>query len=657
MKTFFKLISKKAFFFLLFLFAFAVYSKAQPYTATVTVNYNNASLTPGANISVPILINAQSQVYGYDLNIIYNKDILTYQNFTFVYPSGQSGGMGVVSNANGVTLSFLPSSASNYTYTNQEVCDLNFTFNGGSTAINVSLIDMFDLSFNMFTITAVNGSAGGSYADITSVAAGGDWATATTWDKGHIPNSSNGNVIINSSSSPVTISTATSWPRNVTINSGKYLTASATFSVGGTFTINNGGSFIDNNSNSLTAAVQRTMTGNWTSGSPGSSTIWHAVSSPVQSQSNNIFNGSLMNQWNEVTQNWDPLTLPYVTMPVGKGYIVAPTSGGITAAFSGTLNTGSQTMSGLTKTGSTTWSGFNLAGNPFASAIQWNTGITVTNVANYAWLWNGSAYIVLDRTIGTGVIPAEQGFFVQATGSGSFTIPNANRVHSAQAYYKSGISDLLTLKVDGNDYWDQTQIRILPGSGESYNVDYDALKFPGSDAAPQLYSYKQDVQLSILSLPSLNVYPIIQLGFKPGAAGNFTITASDLETFASGTNVYLEDLLTGRDQDLQVNPVYEFNAVAGQPEHRFNLHFAALGVPEASGSNIRIYSNEQTIYVNIPSAMNGDILVYNLLGSEVAHTTIIGNSLNKLSLNVTEGVYVVRVNGDTGNVTGKVFIR
>ena len=499
-----------------------------------------------------------------------------------------------------------------------------------------------------------------------------DWNTAANWDGSSVPTASTNVTIPARASLPVINATGAVCNSMVfgsggtlTINPGKDLTVngSITFNGSNIFIMGNNtgsGSLIDNGiAGTGSSTVQRYMTGNWTAGNPLATTIWHTISAPVANPSNSLFNGSLMNKWNEVTQNWDPLTLPYENMPVGKGYIVAPTSGGITAAFTGTLNTGNTTINNMTKTGSSTWTGFNLIGNPFPSAIQWNTGISVTNVADYAWVWNGSAYILMTRSVGTDVIPAEQGFFVQVTTNpGSVTIPNSNRIHSTHSYYKSGIADLLTLKIEGNGYWDQTQVRILPGSSDSYNIDFDGLKLMGSDIAPQLYSFKQDITLSLISLPSLSVYPVVQLGFKPGAAGNFTITASDLETFAPGTNLYLEDILAGRNQDLNANPVYEFNAVTGQPEHRFNLHFAALGVGEKETSgNIKIYSNENVVYVNITSPMTGDIVVYNLLGIEVAKAAIKGNSLNKLSLDVPRGYYLVRVNGNTGTGTGKVLIR
>ena len=499
-----------------------------------------------------------------------------------------------------------------------------------------------------------------------------DWNTASNWDGSSIPSGST-NVFIPARSSLPVINTNGPSCNNIvfgsmgtlTINPGRDLTVNGiiTFNGANMLVLSNSsgtGSLIENGiSGTGTSTVQRYMTGNWTGGNPVSTTTWHAVSAPVADPSNSLFNGSLMNKWNEASQNWDPLTLPYENMPVGKGYIVAPASGGITASFTGTLNSGNTTIGILTNTGASTWSGFNLIGNPFASAINWNTNILVTNVANYAWLWNGGNYIAIDRTSGNPIIPSEQGFFVQVSGgTGSVTIPNSNRVHSTQAYYKSESSDLLTLKIDGQGYWDQTQIRIRPGASDLYNIEYDALKFPGSDAAPQLCSFKQDVKLSIISLPTLTVYPVVMLGFKPGNPGTYTITASGMESFAPGTNVYLEDLLSGNDQDLNADPVYVFDADAGQAEHRFNLHFAALGIGDKeTNGNIVIYSYEHVVYVNIPVPMSGDIIIYNLLGNEVTRRSITGSSINKITLNFPQGYYLVKVNGNIMTGTGKILIR
>ena len=637
-----------------------------------------SGVVPGNTISVVVQAQITTATSAFQFSINFNPDILQYVSTTGYYPDMVTVGGNPLSASNNTTgtIQYLWSDGGlppytgftipttdqfmiiNFTCINYASGSSSITFSGNPTAIefddcNYPIPNIYNPTLNNGGITTISPPATSNYSGT------GNWITIARWDNG-LPGSTTAATILNGATAVITTNAHCN---TLTINGGGALTlnTSKTLAIGGTFTINSTGSFIDLTGSSKTATVKRDMTGNWTSGNPDQGTIWHAVSSPVSGQSNNIFNGSLMNKWNEVTEYWDALSLPYITMGVGTGYIVAPTNLGITAIFSGTLNTGNQTISGLTKTGALAWSGFNLVGNPFASGIQWNTGIGVSSVANYAWLWNGSAYIAMDRTsidpVTHNYIPAEQGFFVQASNSGSVTIPSTCRVHTATAYYKDAVSDLLDLKVEGNGYWDLTQVRILPEAGELYNIDFDALKFPGSDAAPQLNSFKQDVALSILSIPTLSVYPVIMLGFKPGTNGNFTITASGLETFGSGTNVYLEDILASKNQDLNANPIYEFNASAGQPEHRFNLHFAALGVSDLNSSNIHIYSNEKTIYVNIPSALNGEIVVYNIMGVEMARKQIVGNSINKINTNLSTGYYIVKVLGDTQSLANKVFIR
>ena len=371
-----------------------------------------------------------------------------------------------------------------------------------------------------------------------------------------------------------------------------------------------------------------------------------------------------MNQWNEGNQRWDTLTYPYITMGVGTGYTVSPLNPGIIASFTGVLNTGDKTIGGLTNSGTASFYGYNLVGNPYPSAIAWDPSITLAYVDPIAWVWDmtGKNYIAATQTIG-GVIGAEQGFFVHCNTTdnnlhpGIITIPNSVRMHSP-IFQKSTVNDLLTLKVEGNISWDQAQVHINPMATNGYDSEFDAVKIMGSPDAPQLYSMIPSGKLSINSLPTLSDSPVIQFGFKAGEIGNYTITASNLESFSSSTEFYLEDLVANTVQDLKTNPVYTFEAEPGQQENRFTLHFAAVGIPDNnSGTSVKIYASNKTVYVNIPTDMKGSIIVYNMLGIEVSRTTIQSNSLNTINLDVPSGFYLVKADGNPISTAGKVFIR
>jgi hypothetical protein len=355
-----------------------------------------------------------------------------------------------------------------------------------------------------------------------------------------------------------------------------------------------------------------------------------------------------------------PLTLP---LTPGKGFSLAkhiPT--GVVTFTGGTFNNNASYSPPITLTPGS-FSGWNLIGNPYPCAISWDA-LTRSNLLGSVYTWSESAHNYVSYASGPGgltggILPAEQAFFVQATGAGaSITIPAGARLHASTGLYKNTMENLLTMKVSaGNGTQDLAFIQFRPEATNGFDTEFDAYKLFGMDDAPQFYSMVSNDILSINSLPEISAQPVIPMGLKVGFSETYVLTASDIESFPTGTQIFLEDLMTSNVQDLSTNPVYSFNASAGDPVHRFNIHFSPVGMPESKTSTIRIYSADKTVYVNIPTEMNGTIIVYNLLGSEITRQTIQGNSLNKFNLNVPTGIYLVKVDGDSNAKAEKVFIR
>jgi hypothetical protein len=418
-------------------------------------------------------------------------------------------------------------------------------------------------------------------------------------------------------------------------------------------------------------SVQRYMPGNWTSGPPTAGTTFHYIASPVTSAFDDIFTGDLLNKYNEPGQKWDSIYLLGTPLTNGKGYAAAPhTPGGMRTFVGGTLNTGDITMSGLTFTtgGNASYQGYNLLGNLYPSALLWDNTWTRTNVDANAWIWDPTVghYWVNNGTIGSGtgtfvngIIPGEQGFFVHVTavGTGSVTIPNAKRQHSTQTYYKQDIPNLINLKLEGNNGYDEALINFNSNSTVGYDHDFDAYKLFGGTSVTEIYTVIDgNTNASINVLPDYQASTVIPIGIKTGASTNYTLTASKLESFPSGTSIYLEDKVTGQVVKLNDNPVYTFTSDAVTTV-RFNLLFAPLGISEIGSVKINIYANLKDVYVNIPGAIHGNIVIYNLLGSEIASQVIQANTLNKITLNNPTGYYIVKVISDSGITTGKVFIQ
>jgi len=165
------------------------------------------------------------------------------------------------------------------------------------------------------------------------------------------------------------------------------------------------------------------------------------------------------------------------------------------------------------------------------------------------------------------------------------------------------------------------------------------------DEAPAIYSAENDM-MSINALPATNAVPV---GVKAGVPGEFTITATETSEFPV---VMLEDLLTGAVTDLKSKPYtfyYDMNL-----DNRFIVHFTPLAVTENPADLISIYSSQKDVYVSVPANTRGDIVVYNLMGQEVARRAVNG-TLNKITLQKS-AYYVVRVMSNENVVTKKVFV-
>jgi hypothetical protein len=669
---------------------------------TVTLNYNATGLAPGVQVSVPVLLNSGTNNVGsWQMYIKYNRNILrcdtlkdfwgglagglTNQNRNYLYAAGDTV----------IKVGFVYFGGSGNAYVNQQIFNIYFTPIGiGSTTITFyhknegtgSYVKAPPTTFN-FSTTWIDGSASVNPEVITSKVTGGNWNVAGTWDQGHVPNYLNSVIIASPPANPVIVTANATASLDLTINAGGALTLNngITLTVGGNLLIKSdatgSGSFVDLGGTFTvtgTTSVQRYMTGNWTSGVPTGSTTWHYIASPISGGVINTFLGDLLNKYNEPAQQWDSLTLPVTTpLIVGKGYSAAPHTPGGLRIFgggggngSGALNTGNITMSGLTNTASGVvgYRGYNLLGNSYPSALKWDNTWSMSNVDATAWVWDPTVghYWSNDGTTGTGpfvngIIPAEQGFFVHvsSTGTGSVTIPNGKRQHSTQTYYKEAVSNLINLKLEGNNGYDETVVFFNSNATAGYDNNFDSYKLFAGTPVTEIYSViGGNTEASINVLPDFQTSTMIPVGIRTGESGSYTLTASQMESFPSGTLIFLEDLMTPDHHTFNLieNPVYTFTSDAVNVI-RFNLHFFPVGIPETGSGKIRIYSNLKDVYVNIPSAMTGNIVIYNLLGSELANRPIQANTLNRITLNSPTGYYIVKVIGDSGITTGKVFIQ
>lgn len=402
----------------------------------------------------------------------------------------------------------------------------------------------------------------------------------------------------------------------------------------------------------------------------GADRFWY-VSIPTTAATASVFLHTWLFTYNESLSSWDPFieaeTTPLVRM---KGYADWTSSthpwhqdwppvGDTTTQYKGTLNTG-DISTALTKNGD----GWNFVGNPYPSAVDWDaTGWTRTNLTTNAYyVWNGTSYSSYvaggpGTNGGTQYIPAAQGFFVSANAAGTLGVSNATRVHSTQDFWKSqdNFINLLSLKISDGTMTDETVIHFDENASADIDYSYDALKMM-ADSTVQLYSTNNDIKMSINTYNNLTQTTKVDLGMYIPVYGQYSISASNLESFDQTVPVYLEDKVTGQKFNLRETNTYTFSSEEGMAG-RFAVHFAEFqgigddGTPEIHN----IYSANNTIYIDF-SGTTGEIAIYNILGQEINHTAAV-NGMNKISVPEGNAVYIVKVISDHATVTKKVFVK
>jgi hypothetical protein len=259
---------------------------------------------------------------------------------------------------------------------------------------------------------------------------------------------------------------------------------------------------------------------------------------------------------------------------------------------------------------------------------------------------------------GTNIIPPLQGFFVHASGTGTLGVGNAQRVHSSQAYYKEGQPELPQLRIlaEENGLTDETVIRFYDNATAEFDGDYDAYKL-FADNIPQLNSVTPSgTALAINTLDALSENLIIPLSFNSPMDGQVTFTISEL--IGIDGELYIEDLLNDEIDQIFENTVYTFDHSPMNEDGRFLLHFGnPIGMDENYFESISIYSEGNTVYLNNPSGISGEIIIYDMMGQEIYQDVLIQQGLVSIKLNHETAYYLVKIQSGTNLIIKKVFIR
>ena len=463
---------------------------------------------------------------------------------------------------------------------------------------------------------------------------------------------------------------------------------SLTIYPGASLTVNSGSSLNVSGSNGLLIQADATGMGsliNFNSGVQATAQLylsadyWHYLSPAVSGSLSGAFSGLYLRTFDENSYSWNPYITSLTTgLSPLTGYACWSSSTAATVDLTGTLSVGTKSMT-VTNNASLTNPGWNLVGNPFPSSLDWDavSGWDKTHVDNTLYYYSGvdSSYHYYVGTggstpsaginDGTNEIPPMQGFFVKATSTGTFSVGDAARIHSSQAFYKysdasNSLVPMIRMQISKDNNSDETIIRFVEDATESQDGQFDAWKLFSANH-PQIYSTTINGEdLAVNSLPGFSENRTVALGIYVPTSGTYEIKATELADFQQGVHVFLEDHLSGDMQELSLNSSFETELSPNDDPHRFLLHFQKTNSvnSQTNQANIQIYSWGKTIYVIDPSPEKGKIVVFDLQGRKVKNMDSNANGFTNFTLSSNQGGYfLIQYSSNRQVMNSKVFVQ
>lgn len=574
---------------------------------------------------------------------------------------------------------------------------------GGTTGLVTGLTadQVYDFTINHWTsassITTTNIMLGAiQLTDIESPgywtgATDNDWAKTTNWYDGVLPASSTNITLYDAINDPI-VSTSDATCNNLDIITGNLtISSSGDLRVSGTLTnTDNTKLVIQSTSESLTGSLIHA------SGIPNATIEryipqngWHLVTPvTIPTTANEFYLGAANRTWfaelDESTNVYSYITDEYVPLNRAKGYSywIDIAQGAQTIEFTGTLIS-EDVVAPLTKSTSP-GKGWNLIGNPFPSAIDW-TGVTAGISTGTAYVWDNSSSGYLYSITGNGInpapnvgtlpddiIPLGQGFLVQATSTGDFTIPKSSKTHNTASFIKSTndvdnkASQFVRIDLDGGHYGNTVFIGFPENGTGSFDTSGDATKLYSSTENIQFFALENNDELCVNANSPLteDENKTVPLNLVQITDGDYIMGFSDLDQLQNA-DIILEDLKTGITQDIHENPAYPFNGLSGDNPERFLLHFTWSPNDineniEDISSSMQIYSFGNEVYIRSKDeAINqsGLVFVYDLMGRELSQHRITGYELVKFHINTSNSYVVVKVVKGNLIKTQSMFIK
>ncbi len=378
------------------------------------------------------------------------------------------------------------------------------------------------------------------------------------------------------------------------------------------------------------------------------------------------------------------------TIPAGHGVLVAVFEDddygtpGVQGGFPKSLTVSGVENSGDVAVTTAAWTSgweYFLAGNPYASTIDWDSVMTKgADVSEVVWVlgndgefdaWNGST-----GDLSGGLIAPFQGFLYAFNGPASgITFTEESKSTSGGTFRgkEQGVMAVRLALRDGareNSTWLQ-----FAEDGTFARDSKDAVKLaPLSSSVFQLYTKElvTNAAMDIHYLPVITERLELPLALKTSASGQFTLVATEIR-LPSGWNITIRDEMTSTSHIVNTDSGYTFESDAtpnGEP--RFTLVVEPGQTTEIGDQKSEIgfelaqnypnpFNPSTQIRFSLQSSHVTRLTVYDVLGREVAvlvnETMPVGShTVNFDASNITSGVYIYKLEAGGQTITKRMTL-
>lgn len=371
-----------------------------------------------------------------------------------------------------------------------------------------------------------------------------------------------------------------------------------------------------------------------------------------------------MHTYDEVTNTFAAVTSTATALVPSKGYqLLLADDEAFSEWYAKTIDTrgvpnyGDVTVSGLTRTaGMGGGLGWHLVGNPYASAIDYNT-VTKTNVFNNIYYTDQGNYTNWFTSFGNRILPAHQGFYLEAKtgslGGRSIKFKETDKVPNHATFFNrnKAVYDIkLVLSSSLTPYSHENHIIFDADAQVGYDEGIDASyrKFPIA-VAPAIYMKDVVTNNGIITNymnTKLDEVTIPLVIFTP-KTGVYYIDAKVLNIEEYKT-IWIENIKTGDKYEVGNPAVVSGKELTTNTDYvlRMSKLAKSSSIVEAD-NNVLVFTTENTINLKAvgEDQMVNELKIYDMTGKLVlSQSNIALNTIHAFQLdisNLISGIYIV----------------